>query len=87
MTTKPASKVQPAREGSPESIAYASVAGIPVADPHDLDRLGFNLWLWLTQRRDPLEIAVKTAGVRFQITEEEALARIREALKARGVQI
>ena len=87
MTTKPASKVQPAREGSAESIAYASVEGIPTVDPHDRDRLGFNLWLWLTGRRDPLEVAVRTAGVRLLISEEEALRRIREALGERGVQL
>jgi hypothetical protein len=87
MTTKPAAKIQPAQEGSAESIAYASIEGIPTADPHDRDRLGFNLFLWLTQRRDPLDIAVRTAGVRFLISEEEALRRIREGLTARGVQL
>lgn len=87
MTTKPASKIQPAQEGSAEAIAYASIEGIPTADPHDSDRLGFNLFLWLTQRRDPLEVAVRTAGARFLVSEEEALRRIREGLTERGVQL
>ena len=70
-----------------ESVAYASVEGIPTADPHDRDRLGFNLSLWLTGRRDSLEIAVRTAGARMLISEEEALRRIREALSSRGVRL
>jgi hypothetical protein len=85
MTTKPPSTVQPAPESALEHIAYAAVEGIPVADPHDRDRLGYTLWLWLRLRRDPLEAAVRSASARFEISEEEALTRIRERLTASGV--
>jgi hypothetical protein len=85
MTTKAASSVAPALEKSIEKIAYASVAGIPTVEPHDRDRLGYNIWRWLTYRKDPLEFAVKTSGSRLLITEEEAVQKIRESLQQQGV--
>lgn len=87
MTTKAPSLVQPSAPGTIESIAYDSVAGIPTLEPHDLDRLGYTLWLWLKHRKDPLDVAVHAAGARFLIPEDEAIARIRERLKAKGIQL
>lgn len=87
MTTKAPSPVKPAPEESLEKIAYGSVADIPIQDPHDRDRLGYTIWLWLKHRQDPLEIAVHTAQARLQISEDEAVSRIRAFLKARGVSI
>lgn len=87
MTTKPPSSVKPANEGTLEQTAHAAVAGIPTADAHDLDRLGYNVYLCLRDRRDPLEIAVKTARARLQISDEEALSRIRTFLKGRGIDL
>lgn len=87
MTTKPPSAVERAPADSLEQIAYASVQGIPTREPHDLDRLGYNIWFWLTYRRDPLELAVRAARVRFLIPDEEAIGRIAGQLKARGVQL
>jgi hypothetical protein len=69
-----------------EVIAYESVAGIPTLEPHDLDRLGYTLWIWLKYRKDPLESAVHTAGARLLIPENEAVGRIRERLIAKGIQ-
>ena len=86
MTTKAPSPVQPSSPDSMEAIAYDSVAGIPTLEPHDRDRLGYALWLWLKYRKDSLEVAVHAAGVRFLIPEDEALGRVRERLKARGIQ-
>lgn len=87
MTTKAPSSVRKAQEEGLEQTAYASVAGIPTVDPHDLDRLGYNIWLWLKLRRDPLETAVKTAGARFLISEEEAMQRIKTRLQEKGVSL
>ncbi len=87
MTTKPPSKIRPAPERSTEKIAYASVAGIPALEPNDQIRLGYSIWLWLTHRRDPLDVAVKTAGARLLINEEEAIQRIRQSLQAQGVEL
>ena len=85
MTTKAPSTVKPAGEGTQEKIAYASVSGIPTADAHDRDRLGYNVWRWLTTRRDSLENSVKTSGARLLVSEEEAVRMIRESLAAQGV--
>ncbi len=85
MTTKPPSKVQPLAQDALEAIAYASVEGIPTLEPHDRDRLGYCVFLWLSQRRDPLELAVRNAGARLLVSEQDALQRIREGLTARGI--
>lgn len=85
MTTKAPSSVSQAPEQSLETIAYASVKNIPTVEPHDQDRLGFNVWRWLTVKRDPLEVAVKSAGARLLIPEEEAIRKIRENLNQLGV--
>ena len=87
MTTKPPSTIKPTSEKSLEAAAYASVASIPTVEPHDQDRLGYNIWRWLVYRRDSLEFAVKTAGARLQISEEEAVQRIREGLRTQGIEV
>ena len=87
MTTKPPSTVQPTAETALEKIAYASVASIPTVEPHDQDRLGYNVWRWLKEKRDSLEQSVHNAGARLLITEEEALRRIRESLRQQGVEL
>jgi hypothetical protein len=87
MTTKPPPRVNQFSETSLEKIAYGSVAGIPTADAHDRDRLGYNVWRCITTKRDPLEIAVRTAQARITIGEEEAVQRIREYLKNHGIEI
>ncbi len=87
MTTKPASSVKPVPERSLEQIAYQSVASVPTVEPHDRDRLGYNVWLCLSQRRDSLEVAVRTAGARLLISENEALERIRRNLSEQGVEL
>lgn len=84
MTTKAASTVKPAAPDSIESIAYESVAGIPTVEPHDRDRLGFNVWRVLTLRQDSLEHAVRSSGSRILIGEQEAVQKIRSCLAQRG---
>lgn len=87
MTTKSPSQVHPAPEESLERIAYASVSGVPTAEPHDQDRLGYVIYLWLKHRRDPLDVAIKTAVARLLISEEEAIQRIRASLQSQGIQL
>ena len=87
MTTKAPSSVKPASEQTIENIAYASVKNIPTVEPHDQDRLGYNVWRWLKLKRDPLEVAVKSAGARLLIPEAEAIEKIRENLKQLGASI
>ncbi len=87
MTTKAPSSIRPADASSLETIAYAAVEGIPVVEPHDLDRLGYSVWLWLSTRRDTLEQAVRNANSRMKISETEAVSRIRERLQQSGVSL
>lgn len=87
MTTKAPSPIKKAPEASLENAAYASVVGIPAAESHDLDRLGYNVWLWLTTKRDSLEQVVRNAGARLKISEEEAIRIIRESLQQQGVKL
>jgi hypothetical protein len=87
MTTKPPAKIKIAAGQSLERVAYQSVASVPTVEPHDQDRLGYNVWKYLTERRDSLEVAVKTAGARLLISEEEALQRIRQSLNQQGIQV
>jgi hypothetical protein len=85
MTTKTPSPVRPAAPDAMETIAYESVAGIPTLEPHDRDRLGYAVWLWLRYRKDALETAMHAAGAKLLIPEEEAIERVRERLKAKGI--
>ncbi len=87
MTTKAPSPVKPASDQATEKTAYAAVADIPVADSHDRDRLGYCLWLWLSQRRDTLEEAVHNAGAHLKIDESEAVKQIRAKLEQQGVKL
>ncbi len=87
MTTKAPSPVKPADDKATEKIAYAAVADIPVAEAHDRDRLGYCVWIWLSQRRDTLEEAIHNAGARLKIGEQEAVKQIREKLRQQGVQL
>ena len=85
MTTKPPSPVHPAGATSLETIAYASVSAIPVVEPHDRDRLGYNIWRMVTTKKDSLEFTVRSAGARLLISEEEAVGKIREFLREKGI--
>lgn len=87
MTTKPPSAVRTAPDDTLEAIVHKSVRGLPAEDPHDLDRLGYTVWLWAKFRRDPLEVAVHNAGARLGVSAEEAVRRIRENLRAAGINV
>ncbi|MGA9119908.1 MAG: hypothetical protein WB699_11130 [Bacteroidota bacterium] len=87
MTTKAPSKVRPTNASAPEAIAYSAVEGIPTVEPHDRDRLGYSVWMWLTTRRDSLEQAVRSANVRLTISHEEAMKIIEERLRQSGVSL
>ena len=84
MTTKPPAQIRQADASAVEAIAYASVESIPVVEPHDRDRLGFNVWRVLTLNNDSLDHAITSAGARMLIGEEEAVSRVKTFLQSRG---
>ncbi|MEW6509605.1 MAG: hypothetical protein AB1428_01460 [Bacteroidota bacterium] len=85
MTTKPPAQVHKADASAVEALAYASAEGIPVVEPHDRDRLGFNIWRVLALKNDTLEHAITSAGARMLIGEEEAVAKVRAFLQSKGM--
>lgn len=84
MTTKAPASIKEFPPNSLEKIAYSSVEGIPAEEPNDLNRLGYHVWLYLTGKIDSLEVAVKMAKSRLNVSEDEAIKIIRERLRARG---
>lgn len=84
MTTKAPASIKEFPPNSLEKIAYSTVEDIPAEEPNDLNRLGYHVWLYLTGKIDSLEVAVKMAKSRLNISEDEAIKIIRERLRARG---
>ena len=70
-----------------EKIAYTAVEGIPTQEPNDQYRLGYNVWMWLVDRKGSLAQAVHTAGSRLHISEEEVVKTVSQRLKEKGIQM
>jgi hypothetical protein len=87
MTTKAPSSVAEYPSNSLEKIAYTAVEGIPTQEPNDQNRLGYNVWMWLVDRKGTLAQAIHTAGSRLHIPEEEVLKTVSQRLKEQGIQL
>jgi len=85
MTTKAPSQVAESPPESLENIAYSAVAEIPTQEPNDRHRLGYNVWMWLVDKKGSLQQAVRSAGSRMHISEEEAIKIITQRLKEKGI--
>ena len=85
MTTKPPSPVQGTPADSLENIAYNSVGAVPTQEPNDRNRLGYHVWRWLRTKEGTLEQAIAESGARLNITRQEALKTVREALAQHGI--
>lgn len=84
MTTLPPPSTKKFPEDSLEKKVYNIVEkyseNIPI--PNDRNRLGFNLYRFMTGEGDPPEICVKAAKIKVEgISEEELAAKISEDLK------
>ena len=86
MSTKPPPSVSEFSPGSLEKIAYSIVAEIEAREPNDRNRLGFNLWAWLRERKGTLEEVVHAAGSRTRLDHDQIVALIRKRLKEKGIQ-
>ena len=87
MTTVAAPKVKEFDQNSLEKIAYTAVASIPTREPNDQYRLGYNVWMFLKERKGTLELAVKNSGARILVSDSEALDTIRKELKNSGIDL
>lgn len=85
MATKPPPAVSEFTHDSLEKIAYSIAADIEAREPNDRNRLGFNLWAWLRERKGTLEEAVRAAGSRTRADHEELVAMIRKRLAEKGI--
>ncbi len=87
MATKPPPTVQPFPSETQEKIAYESVSSIPTVEPNDRNRLGYHVWLWLTERNGTLKNYIKTSGSRMLIPLDEAYKIIAESLRKQGREV
>ncbi len=87
MTTKAPAAVAEYPPDSLEKIAYDAVEGIPTQEPNDRYRLGYNVWMWLVDRKGTLAQAIHTAGSRLHLPEEEVVKTVSQRLKEKGIQI
>lgn len=85
MTTIAPPKVKEFDASTIEKIAYSSVKNVPTREPNDQYRLGYNIWMFLTEKRGSVELAVRNSGSRLLIPEQDAIATIKQELKKAGV--
>lgn len=84
MATKPPPAVEEFPPETLEKLAYSIVADIETREPNDRNRLGYNVWTWLKDRKGTLEDAVRAAGSRTLKSQYEVVELIRERLKEKG---
>lgn len=87
MTTKPPSPVSEFPPDALEKIAYAAVADLPGREPNDNNRLGYNVWAWLKDRKGTLEQAIRSAGFRTELPPEQVVMLVEQRLRERGVSL
>lgn len=87
MTTKPPSPVAEAPADSLERIAAAVVADIQTQEPNDRNRLAYNVWMWLVDRKGTLAQAVQSSGTRTQVPASEIVRIVTQRLREKGIQV
>jgi len=87
MTTKPPSAVSEFPPESIEKIAYNAVSDIPAQEPNDVNRLGYNVWAWLVDRKGTLEQAIRSAGARTHIPLHELVKIVSQRLREKGFEV
>ncbi len=87
MTTKPPSLIAEFPSDALEKIAYEAVAEIPTQEPNDRNRLGYNVWMWLVDRKGTFEQAIRASGSRTLIPTEEVVKNVTLRLKAKGIEV
>ena len=85
MATSAPAKVREFAATSLEKIAYASVSAIPTREPNDQFRLGYSVWIHLTEKNCTVQEAVRTSGARLLIAPNDAVRIITEALTRAGM--
>ncbi len=81
MSTQAPAQINAYPDTSIEKIAYKSVESIPTQEPNAVNRLGYHVWRWLREKKGTLEEAILSANVTMNISQEDAVKKIREALQ------
>ena len=87
MATVAPPKIKEFDSSTIEKIAYNSVKTIPTREPNDQYRLGYSVWMFLSEKRGTVELAVRNSGSRLLISEQDAVAIIKQELKNSGVEL
>ncbi|MHB1048727.1 MAG: hypothetical protein ACYC09_01510 [Bacteroidota bacterium] len=87
MATVAPPKIKEFDSSTIEKIAYNSVKTIPTREPNDQYRLGYSVWMFLSEKRGTVELAVRNSGSRLLISEPDAVAIIKQELKNSGVEL
>ncbi len=87
MSTKPPSSIENFTPETLEKIAYSAAAVVEAREPNDRNRLGYNVWIWLKERKGTLEDAIRSAGTRTTLDEQQVLELVKKGLVERGIKI
>lgn len=87
MSTKAPAGIEEFTPETLEKIAYSIAAGIDAREPNDNNRLGYNLWAWLKDRKGSLEQAVRAAGARTDLDDKLVIETIKKRLQERGIKV
>ncbi len=67
MSTKPPSSIENFTPETLEKIAYSAAAVVEAREPNDRNRLGYNVWIWLKERKGTLEDAIRSVDTVSEI--------------------
>ena len=84
MSTKLPSSIAEFSADSIEKLAYSIASEISTREANDRNRLGFQIWAWLKERRGTIEQAVLNSGARTEQPLNEVADFVKRRLKERG---
>ena len=87
MATKPPPSIEDFGPETLEKIAYSAAAAVEGREPNDRNRLGYNVWIWLKERKGTLEEAIRAAGARTTLDDKQVLEIVKKGLAERGVKV
>lgn len=87
MSTKPPPSIEEFTPETLEKIAYAAAAAVEAREPNDQSRLGYNVWIWLKDRKGSLEQAIRAAGARTNLDDKQILEKVTKRLKEQGIKV
>jgi hypothetical protein len=87
MTTKAPSQVSEFPADSLEKIASTVVADIQTREPNDRNRLAYNIWMWLVDRKGTLDQAIRFSGTRTDVPLSQIVRIVKQRLQEKGIKV